>query len=357
MSTEAPTREARPATAYQVNPLLHVIRCSDDEVLIRHGARSLYSQVVADKDRNHVLGPLLHMFREPVDLDSLGRRFGADKAEVATTMARNLIEQGVLTPPTPSLTDLYLRTILTPESPPNADERPLLAGQTAVVVGAGPLGRSLGEDLRAAGLGRLRLIDDRAGTSGRYASALGADLEGGGTQVEEMATESIGSEALESAVEDADLLVVAWERFSPSLFHAANEASLAAGVPLTMVHLDGSEAIVGPTVLPGETACYLEYEIQIEASLVQRDAYQLYREHLGDEPDEVAVALPPYARVAAGLAACAILAQLSGAVNPTVNRVVRIDFERFSIDYQEILKLPRCPACALDRPAYRHVFL
>lgn len=115
---------------------------------------------------------------------------------------------------------------------------------------------------------------------------------------------------------------------------------------------------MGPLYVPSETACYYEFETQVEASTAFREDYLLYKEHLADAGIHGAYfVLPPYPQIAAGFSALSASQFLARGQAMTVGRSIRIDFERLSVDYQDVLRLPRCPACGSDRAPYRQLFL
>ncbi len=346
---------------YVLNPHLRVVRCSDDELLVRHGARSLYSQVLTDPARMHLLARLVEAFRTPTSLRQIvGAAPAGDRttsSPSAASMLETLVKEGVLVEPSPSLGEVYLRTIVARR---RGDLDDGLANRTVALVGGGALGRLVADDLLSAGIGGIRVADSRAGADATNAEALASVLDGANLPLglEVVAGDPSAAQVIEPMLDGCDFAVVAWETFSPALFHAVNGAALDQGVPWLLVYVDGAEAVIGPLVVPGQTSCYLEYEIQVEASLVQRDSYELYKEELADLGRDIEpYVLSPYAKVAAGLASASALAFVAGAASPSANRVIRVDFERFAIDYQDVLRLPRCPACGQDRPAYRQLFL
>jgi thiazole/oxazole-forming peptide maturase SagC family component len=165
--------------------------------------------------------------------------------------------------------------------------------------------------------------------------------------------------SLRAVASQADFLVAALESYSARILHAVNAVTLEAEKPWMSVYTDGSEALIGPIYVPGETCCYNEYEIQHEATLVgMKEAYLLYKEALSDERvDESHLVLPPYLHIASGLAATAIVRFLLSGRSALVGRSTRLDFERLSVDYEDVLRLPRCPACSSQRPAHRNPFM
>ncbi|MFH8223573.1 TOMM precursor leader peptide-binding protein [Streptomyces sp. NPDC018057] len=209
--------------------------------------------------------------------------------------------------------------------------------QTVVgVVGGGSVQRQLTTQLTELGIGGLRGLS--AGTDGLDA----AD----------------GDEKLAALLDDTDLVVLALDGFRPSLLHRLNRAAVAAGRPWLPVYADGSELIVGPLVVPGESACYNEHEIQHESSRALRHEYQLYSEELARRTaDDLPPLLAPYAALAASWASIGITPYLVDGAGFLVGRAIRIDLERLEITQEHVLRLPRCPVCTEQRPSFRHPFL
>ncbi|MGH8573984.1 MAG: TOMM precursor leader peptide-binding protein, partial [Gammaproteobacteria bacterium] len=268
--------------------------------------------------------------------------FTPDHADAARRMRDALVERGVLVANGAEPLATYLGAGLGAATSP----APLADRKVTVVSDAG-LGDAVLADLRAAGVGEVRPFSagDHAGTngaapvSGHHSPALPDE------------------QTLSNCFDGASAVVLAWSTFSPTLFQRVNGLSLEHGVPWLLGYVDGSEVIIGPSVLPGESGCYLEYEVQAEASIQQRDAYHLYREERSQASTARGMVISPYARVLSGFLSVVLLRMLTGAEVPTLERVIRVDFERFTVDYQRFLRLPRCPACAVNRAPYRPTFL
>jgi thiazole/oxazole-forming peptide maturase SagC family component len=164
--------------------------------------------------------------------------------------------------------------------------------------------------------------------------------------------------ALEKLCQRSDFVVLALETYSPTVLHALNESAINTRTRWLSVYFDGSEAVIGPTYVPGETCCYHEFETQAQASLRYKAEYLVFKEFLRDTAvDTEPLVLPPYASVAAGFAVTSVVRSLLNGQTFTSGRAMRINFETLSIDMQDVLRLPRCPACGGARPTYRNLFL
>lgn len=307
---------------YIVNPHLHVVRCGNDEILVKQGTRSLYSESIIDELRSGVLGDVVDRFRGGASSADVAAALKS-KSDAVKQIIDALAEKGILVTPESELGALYTKTLFGAE----------LSGVSSRLIGAGPLGQAIAEGLRETGVGDVQLFDPR-----------------------ETGTEAVDVDAV---LEGADLVVVAWEHLSPKVFTEVNLASVEFGTPWLAAYVDGHEGIVGPTTVPGETACWFEYLTQTEASITQKDTYHVFKDHLSDIDlnDVTQFSPPPLRSVVAGFAVASCLRALSGQSIPTANRVLRVDLDRFTVDYQAILRLPRCPACGTQRAAYRQLFL
>jgi len=319
------------STSVVVNPHLHIVRCSDDEIVVKHGSRSMFSEIIADTERTGLLGRVLDRLRSPGCIDQLLGEglLNEEDCLLAAGAMQYLFERGVLVPAEHDLTKVYIDTFL------GTDRR--LADARIGIVGDGTVAARIATSMKSMGLGQVDLLDD--------------------TTEPGAARETPSESELDRVFGTHDFVVLALDGFSPKALHATNSAAISAGVPWMSVFFDGSEAVIGPTYVPGETCCYFEFEFQHEASLTLKNEYVLFKEAAGTAGGPRGFVLPPYAEVAAGFGATSAIEFLTSGKSFTIERAVRINFERASIDYQDVLRLPRCPACATKRAPYRHLFL
>lgn len=368
--------QERGAVVLVVNPHLRIVQCSKDELLIKHGFRSRRSTLLRDDNRTGLLAVVLRAFRAPTslaDLESAGVVSSRDLKD-ASALVDQLTSQQVLIEPHSHLPHVYLAMhygVAGVEA-----LKPVRVG----VVGSGYLGCRIARELARIRVERLTLLDDRtarqedavyfecadhlvqAGTA-FVRIATGALEEVGYTNVEPIEGPMHEEGILTRVFEQCNFVILALERFSPSVLHAANRVAVATERQWMSVYFDGSEAVIGPIYVPGDTPCYSEFEVQNEACVSNQDDYHVYKDALtsavgekngSDEPDPV---LPPYLAIASGWAVTGTIPFLSTGKSFLIEHSVRVDFERATVDYQNVLKLPRCPACASLRPSYRHTFL
>lgn len=345
------------------NPHLRLIRCSDDELLVKHGSRSTYSEIIADERRTHLMGRVVREFAHPTSLSRLYERglLSGEELNAASELVEYLQARGVLVEPDSPTAVTYADAVL---ATPGASHR--IRSLRVGLIGAGPLGRRVACAFGPFEPASLAILDERpdervadGGHRLSTAETLAAELAAQGLANACAAAGRSGEDgAVRALCAAADVVLVCWESYSPTLFHSVNEAAVEQAKPWMLAYLDGSEAVLAPAFVPGEGACYLEFEVQSEAAILLKDERLLYKEQLRESPPaDPTVGLAAHVDVLGGFASLAALRWLltGQAVNAT--RALRIDFERLAIDYQEVLRLPRCPACSPQRTAYRHLFL
>ena len=145
-----------------------------------------------------------------------------------------------------------------------------------------------------------------------------------------------------------DHVLLATDTSMPPLFLDVNAACLELGARWTGAFLDQHEAIVGPTVLPGETACWRCYDLRAKGAHPRMDRLLAYE---GGRWSEGAIrpersGLPSFAAIAgawAGQAVVQTLAQVT--LPPLAGKVLRVEPLELHAETHRVLRLPRCPAC------------
>jgi len=355
-----------------LNPYLKIIHTSDDEIVVKHGSRSRFTRVITDEGRSKLLGKILRNIVPSTSLEVLRQQniLKEEELEDAIKLVDYLSQEGVLVDPTKDLTRVYLDTILRGGN--------ALSAFTVGVIGASYLGSRIADELAHLGVGGLIVLDDREVQHGKierfYFNLPPNTIEAGRSYVECLQQHLAQHEfdnlkainaalddqfSLEEVAREADFLVVALEVFSSKILHTVNGVAIAAEKPWVSIYFDGSEAHIGPIYVPGETCCYNEYEMQREATLgSMKDNYLLYKETLNEEGiDGAHLIIPPYLNMASSLGVTGVLHFLISGKSFLVGRGIHLDLEQLSVDYEDVLRLPRCPACSTLRASYRHLFM
>ena len=146
---------------------------------------------------------------------------------------------------------------------------------------------------------------------------------------------------------EADLIVAAPAAEEVEHLAGLNEGRLRDATPwLVLLPTDGRFAAVGPLYVPGQTACHACY-------LLRRGATSGYEQDFALlERRPVRAPMPAAANtIAAGLAALICLRWL-GARDPTLPGVLyALELQGpFALTRHRVLRVPRCPACAVLSP-------
>lgn len=325
------------------NPALVIVTCSDNEVLIKHGSRSGYSRALVDDAKSRLLGRTLLALKSPQTVSEVVATIGeANRASMVATLVSSLAREGIVVPVGTS----FSRALIGGVYAGGATSSGLDGLAKIGILGDGELASRIADGLSAAGLdgerepGMDTLRSNRDGVGEKETPEFEGNLAG----------------RWERLAETCDIVIAAYDVLSPSSFHEINEAALQNPKPWLLVYIDGSEGVLHPIMQPGVTPCYFELETQSEATLTRRSDYQIFKDELSESEQRVGV-FPPYADILCGLTTLAVLRHAANLLPFASDQTIHVDFERMVIDYQSVLKLPRCPACEGLRPAYRHLFM
>ncbi len=347
---------------------LDVVILNENEVLIQHGTRSRPSELLRDTELRGFLGPLMaRLVESPATAEDL-RQLGqpAHQTDVQQ-MLDDLLAVGILAPAAEDLLSAYLRYSFGAATP--------LVGRSAVLVGAGPLGARIGAGLLQHGLGSLTVLDSRqtdevwnrfaplgvqANGAAPAAQALVAALGTNGGPRERVRVCEVGFDdldGLEREIGRHDLLVAAFERPHLRLLHLINRVCLQLEKPWLLAQIDGSFGIAGPLFSPPDTACYNCFRTLLDTTVPSKDMAERYRRHLANGRDpSFFPGLPAHCDLVAGYTTLGAVHFLARRTSFLLGRALMLDFGVMGLDLEDVLRLPRCPACSRSAPALEPPF-
>lgn len=161
-------------------------------------------------------------------------------------------------------------------------------------------------------------------------------------------------DAMAPALAGCDVAIMCADTASVAGFESLNEACLTLGIPWMRAALDHHRGVVGPTVIPHETACFTCLTLRMRGNAAAVEDAMAFERHLreGGTATESAV-LAPFAGLVAQHASLEIVKLLTGFAHPaTAGALLALDAITGETTRREVLKLPRCPACGpgRDRP-------
>ena len=229
--------------------------------------------------------------------------------------------------------------------PADAAER--LAALRLGVFGLGRVGALLAEGLAQAGVGGLLLADP--GIEDRLAATVGRVAASAPATRLLPAPGQWSREAVADAVADLDLTICVIDRGHLAARHWVNQAALATGRPALFGELTLAGALVGPLVLPGESACYMCLRMRHLATLDEfANAFAYERElDARRQPDPDRPIFPGLAEACAGLLIAEAVKLLFGPLRPgSINAVLELEILEPALRRHVLLQRPDCPHCA-----------
>lgn len=324
----AALRETVPYPSF--HPTMMPVRVDDDTLHVRGGVWNGPLIRMHDDDDEGVLGRLADRIDGETHVDDVVGAFPEQhRTEVVGVLAK-LVENNAVFDRSrlddePAYPHLAVRSRFSDETRRRLDDR------RVGVVSVGSLGRHVVEDLTSFGVREIGVVQPVAD---RRDEALAADD----------AVTAFGDGDLDAVVAAADLVVYVAGGYYPDLTSAIDERAHETGTPWVSGVVTGQDAVVGPAVFPGETACHTCYENRRLATIDQPRAFEGERlVPAADDLDEATLA--PLARAVAGYLGVDLLHLLAFGVGYTVGTVVAIDALDMSIEVNDVLRLPRCDVC------------
>jgi bacteriocin biosynthesis cyclodehydratase domain-containing protein len=314
-----------------VNPAFVPIVVDENEVHFRTGPWSGPTYRIRDRDEDGDLEGLLEAIDGERSIDDVCERF--EDSESVRETVESLVDRNVLVTGRRGDAGLgqgyaSLRTDAEGESTEDA---------RVLVVTDGTLGRYVVEDVVAAGVDEVCVLLPESIDASEWTNSLDVAaasdvtvLEGGGEMDGEAAT--------------ADVLVAAFTGPRPRLLEEVNAVAHSTGTPLLVGQVRGFDGVVGPTVLPGETACVECFRRRRDAVISDPDVFSKY-ERRAEAAGTERRAARPMVRIVAGHLSYDVRNQLGGDFAFTAGRVLHHDFYEYTVESNDVLRLPDCEVC------------
>jgi bacteriocin biosynthesis cyclodehydratase domain-containing protein len=311
----------------EFNPAYVPIVLDDDTVHVRAGPHAGTTLTVSDNDESSALADVVELVDGTNSLDDILEEFGEEMQDELLDFFEYLSSKNVLRDagetPRPSVRDYAAVKPFGAEYADWDEDDP-----DVLVVSVGDIGRHMVQELGSLGLAPVW----------QY-SETGPAMDGDGIR-------AVEREELASTIEDVDVVSFLADRPAPELAEDVNEITHRTDTPWQVGQIQGFDAYVGPTIFPGETACYRCFH---RRTLTNVDDVSDYRSYLqqaesGQEPSPI----PFLSRTVAGYAGLDLLNLLAFGQGLTAGRVVHFDALDLSVSVDDVLKLPRCGVCGVE---------
>ncbi len=244
-----------------------------------------------------------------------------------------------------------------------------ITNSRCLLVGGGEVGSHALAILADSGVGNFKVIDENtveerflAGnallraedTGSSYGEGLKKRLEQRNqfSTVDNLTVNPLDKNALKPVLKETDCALFCLDSPAPALLEAFNEAALQTKTVWLRGQVYRGEGIVGPVVIPGQSACYKCFELRRNANLSNYEEVMQFESRLKEMPQirTDSNTLRPIAALTASLLALEALRILSGVSHPQlVAKYIRLDFRSFDFAPHRFLRLPNCPACGYGK--------
>ena len=173
-----------------------------------------------------------------------------------------------------------------------------------------------------------------------------ADHTAGALAASGMKSASVQAAQFRADSTEADCVLVCTDSPASGLFDAVNSAALQRGWPWIAGRIESGAGLIGPAVIPHQTACYRCFELRRRANLARPDRGQAGSATGGND----AAAPSAMAAAVGGLLVLETMRLISRLALPqTMGAVLRLDFFASGISLHRVLRLPNCPDCGYGR--------
>jgi adenylyltransferase/sulfurtransferase len=237
---------------------------------------------------------------------------------------------------------------------------------TVTILGAGLAGGGAAQALAAAGIGRLRCIDnEKVSPADTYVSSIYSLADVGRLRTDVL-TQRISSAYPEATVstqtrlpedvdqmleliDGSDFVLNCLDAGQSSLIYKLNRACLKANIRWSSCSLEGPEVVIGPTVVPFETACYLCYKMRAVACAGNPEEefkLETFLDRRKRDDSAQRESLVFGIGLAANLLSLEAMKALSGVLNlSTRGKILVFDLLSLESTKHIVLRKPWCPAC------------
>lgn len=230
------------------------------------------------------------------------------------------------------------------------------------MTGAGP---TLADSLANSGIGHIRCVDSQSvSPTDLYLSSSFGKSDLGcpraaaverrlaarhpGTTVQTVTADLSSDEGVASAVAGSDYIASCLDAGQSSLIYKLNRVCLETGVGWTSCALAGAEVIVGPTIYPRVTPCYLCYKMRVVACAGNPEDAFAFEKLLDQRKQDDSCRrenLAAGAAIAGNFLALEIVRGLVGISPVTAGKIIIFSLLDLSSTKHIVLRKPWCPAC------------
>ncbi len=150
-------------------------------------------------------------------------------------------------------------------------------------------------------------------------------------------------------LKEVDFLIACQDTADYRFFQTLNTVCLETQTRWMHVAISGTKGLMGPTIVPHQSACYVCYDKRMASNASELQGYLAYQKQT--EPSKSEGFLSPLWSTLAEQVTLEVARIISGFAPPkTIGRLYEFEATTPVVEGHDVLRLPRCPACNLKEP-------
>jgi bacteriocin biosynthesis cyclodehydratase domain-containing protein len=313
-----------------------------DDVQFRTGSLSGTACVVSDPERRGLLGPIIESL---FSLEKAQRPWNEAEVELLEEIIPQLQESGIveLNGQQPAASSGSSAPLL----------RKALPESRIAIVGHGVLGDAIGLLLMGMPCGPITVIESSSVAEAADGQRVKSFRALSGTaQDARVADRSLprprDAAQWREAIRGQDWIVAAQDCFEPEELEALNQAALQLSIPWSLICFDGYEGWVGPTFVPGQTACFGCFRRRLFAGAAEPKHVFMdpcVRVYRVPSPWSAGAETGAWISLLTSIFALELVAAMEGR-SFTLNHMLIVHRLNLTFQRETVLRLPRCPDCS-----------
>lgn len=328
-----------PAGAIRFKDVYGIFALGPDDVQFRTGSLSGPTAVVSDSERRGLLAAVIEKLLSCQGAPS--RPWNEPEEELLREVIPELQQNGIV-----EVEGQQSAPGGAPGSHAALLRKPFAEARVAIV-GHGVLGNAVRSLLTDTPCGSITLIESSSVAGADHTKKAGSQIP-----IRSMPLPRDSAQWTQS-LRDHDWIIAAQDCFEPEELAALNQAALHLQLPWSLVCFDGYEGWVGPTFVPGQTACFGCFRRRLFANAAEPKHIFLepgVKVHRVPSPWSVGPETAAWISLVTSLFALELVGVMEGR-GFTLNHMLVVHRLNLTFQRESVLRLPRCPDCSGRRNA------